>query len=287
MKLLNKKAIFIVIISIIVIAIGLFFLRKEFNRYLPKDFVHAIDNFPIELFKEDDNNKHPETGLHKYFDNIFVVTLDSRKEYITNKFDSLDTKPHYVKASQSLNKRNLEKIYKELHGENKPLKHVFGAIGAYYSHRQILKECLKSQSKACAIFEDDLIIKLPKEELFNKIEQALQNLPDDWEILYLGRCLDNCELKKTISEHLIKPDWPSCMHAYVVNPKGASILLKHSKYMKKDIDDLAAKLVHTGKLKGYAFDDNLFDQNCNDFVSNIRLAIAHCVNKNNQACLLK
>ena len=226
----------------------------------------VTDNYPIQFhLKTKKNNSFNKLGMHKYFDKIYVITLEKRKEYVTNVFSALDTYPKYINA---LFKDDLKNVYEKIC--SKKIQHSFGEIGCYYSHRQALKDCVNSKAKICAIFEDDMINVHSKDVLFANIEQSLKELPGDWEMLFLGRCLDDCEKMVHISPTLIKPHFTLCTHAYIVNQKGAAILLQHSIHMKKPIDMLYAKLVNKNKIKGYAVEHNFFNQNCLFVPSEIR-----------------
>ena len=58
-----------------------------------------------------------------------------------------------------------------------------GAWGCYQSHLTILADCLNRGIESCLFFEDDAIL---CDDFTPQVNQFLQELPDDWSMLYLG-----------------------------------------------------------------------------------------------------
>ena len=57
-----------------------------------------------------------------------------------------------------------------------------GEVGCYLSHLQILKDFVLSKQKYCLILEDDIHL----EKNFKiDLRDALQECPEDWDLLYL------------------------------------------------------------------------------------------------------
>ena len=68
-----------------------------------------------------------------------------------------------------------------------------GEIGCYLSHLQILKDFVLSKQKHCLILEDDIHL----EKNFKiDLRDALQECPEDWDLLYLFAIPKQKEIKK-------------------------------------------------------------------------------------------
>ena len=59
---------------------------------------------------------------------------------------------------------------------------LIGEIGVYLSHLQILEDFVVSKQKYCLIFEDDIHL---EKNFKNDLREALQECPEDWDLLYL------------------------------------------------------------------------------------------------------
>lgn len=215
-----------------------------------------------------ENFLQKKNNLHKYFDSIYVITLPKRKEYIKNVMNSLSIKPIYFKA---IDKDKLN--FTELSNKNiiKKNYRVRGAIACQQSHLSVLKKFLKSSSKTCLILEDDLKKSdLNLDEFNSSVDNLMKDLPKTFDILYLGRCFDNCKIQKKISNNLVQNFHPKCTHAYGVTRKAAEIIIKNLEYnMSMPIDWNYATLIKEKKMKSYASYPAIFHQNRKELGSTI------------------
>lgn len=107
-----------------------------------------------------------------------------------------------------------------------------GAWGCYQSHLSILEMCSKDAIDVVAIFEDDAC---PCDDIHEKLLPALDNVPDDWDMLYLGgQLLD----KKNNPPHQVNKHWSLAhnvnrMHAYVIRQPALDIAIKHLYYPER------------------------------------------------------
>lgn len=85
--------------------------------------------------------------------------------------------------------------------------------GRTSSHIAVLKQALKNDLPYVLIFEDDAKVLTPK--IFLK-----QDMPDDWEMLYLGGAIQHEYAKNTSQQIIDNPNWRrvSCLltHAYII-----------------------------------------------------------------------
>jgi len=102
-----------------------------------------------------------------------------------------------------------------------------GEIGCYLSHTNIWREIVNNNYNNCIIFEDDVI----PDKNYEKIIKYIQNVPDDYDIAYLGwwtrknmnNINKNSKWLYTINNS-VKPNVLG-LYAYIISNKGAKKLL--------------------------------------------------------------
>ena len=228
----------------------------------------------ISLFQSREHFENKEkidkqSRLHKYFDKIYVITLEKRKKYVIDTLNKFKIKPIVFDAILK-NKLNKEKLIKD----NFIVENYIGGTGriaCHYSHLETLKKFLKSDSKRCFIFEDDILE--PEMHLgdYNKIiDDVMKTVPKTYDIIYFGRCWDKCHKDIKISKHLVKSTSPRCRHAYAVTRNGAKIIIEKSLPMVKGGgDSIIANLITKGDLESYSVTPPLFKQNRKYLGSNL------------------
>ncbi|MFL5330009.1 MAG: glycosyltransferase family 25 protein [Gemmataceae bacterium] len=130
-----------------------------------------------------------------------------------------------------------------------------GAWGCYRSHLRIIEECLNSGIESVLIFEDDAIF---PENLASETQTFMQNLPDDWQMIYLGGQLlrEGFRPPERINEWVYKPYNVNRTHAYAVRGKEMlSVLYKHllsnNWYPRHHIDHHYGRLHQAGQYQVY------------------------------------
>ena len=178
-----------------------------------------------------------------------------------------------------------EQQAKKLQRQHKTLN--LGEIACSLSHRMVYEEMLKNNWKKVLILEDDV---LPNVEYMNQLPAALQELPADWELVYLGylkhekvttalkkkqffykilsavglmawsyKMVTNL-LPKPFSSHLKKAGFHDCTHAYAVTLEGAKKLLAAQTPVVYRADDLLSATILKGELKAFVTNPKFFDQ---------------------------
>jgi glycosyl transferase family 25 len=94
-----------------------------------------------------------------------------------------------------------------------------GEVGCAISH-MIAWTIVAQFNETAIIFEDDAII---NQELWD--EQYYSKLMETYDLLYLGRNENEPDKVKSINDVLEVPAYPYNLHAYIITPKAAKILL--------------------------------------------------------------
>jgi len=184
---------------------------------------------------EDDS----EDWMHKAFDEVVVITMPQRQDFVTKSlaswglkkasffqafdkqhldFDKLKSSgflPHYAEASNMSNIGNLE------------YKYTPGRVACHYSHSAALKYLVKKGVGKALILEDDLELVnaaqlRERKSTFNKV---MRHLPADWKVVNFGRCWDDCEQDRVVAPGIVQSQKPLCRNAYGVTLEGAKELL--------------------------------------------------------------
>jgi GR25 family glycosyltransferase involved in LPS biosynthesis len=92
-------------------------------------------------------------------------------------------------------------------------------IGCTLSHVGAIKLAKALKLPMVLIVEDD--VEFLKDIRFN-INQLWREIPDDWEMIYLGGAIRNWAQRPTrkISDHVISPGFCDGLQAYILNEKG-------------------------------------------------------------------
>lgn len=124
-----------------------------------------------------------------------------------------------------------------------------GMIGCYLSHYKTYQEFLDSGKPYAFIFEDD-------SEIIPKFGDALNNLPQDWDIVMFGvqSCMD-CPIFDSKFKRL--HDFYGA-GGYLINRQGAMKIIQNKEDpIAHQIDLLMAKLCKEGKMNIYSVKNNL------------------------------
>ena len=113
------------------------------------------------------------------------------------------------------------------------------SIGCALSHLLVWKKLIKSKKENCVVFEDDIIYN-KNLDIKVEIENALNLVPKNFDILYLGSVIlplpfDSIKINKKIE----KPNIALATHAYIISRRCAKKLLKlmyNKKYIFQHID---------------------------------------------------
>lgn len=209
-------------------------------------------------------------------DSFYVVNMDSQKERWDNskalleKMGIVPTRYPAVdkKIIASLGGREgLKKL--GLIDKNDSDLDSEGTIGCGLSHRSIWSSIADKEDNTCVcIFEDDIASYINKEDLIERLNTAWDNIDPDWDLLYLGRCIDSCESAIKVKEGLYRSFRPSCTHAYIISARGARKLLFRQLYT--GVDTQQVKEIEIGAAKAYAFHPSIFIQDILRWSSNLR-----------------
>ena len=139
-----------------------------------------------------------------------------------------------------------------------------GEIACYLSHLSVLRNFLHSNDRTCLTFEDDIAAPKSNEKVDEILKDSLQHLPKEWDVLYLSRTSDYCQLDKKISKFLVQNYYPTGGYAFAFTRKAAKKILNVALPINKlQIDSVIRNLIHKKILNSYAITPLLFTINSN------------------------
>ena len=196
----------------------------------------------------------------KLFKNVYAITMDPNgRRYKTTNRTARRAGVHIKKfpgvlVSDAMLKRGIPGIRRRTPGT------VRGVIGCFLSQRNLLTKIAREYPKngeGTLILEDD--VRFPPNFL-KKVETIEKEVPDDWDVLFLGRTRT---VGRRVSKHILKigkkgHNWGNW--AYVVkNRTVQNKLLPHLKTMSDGIDVQFNKI--SNKVNMYVVQPNMINLN--------------------------
>lgn len=132
-------------------------------------------------------------------------------------------------------------------------------IGCYLSHFILWKHLNSIEEHLdndyWMIVEDDVLL---LDGWRKKVDDAISDLPKDWDILYAGHCCINNRIHGHIRDGLVVSK-PLCTHCYIVRKKALNILIDECEKVWAPID-IQMSFIDYNKLKSFAIYPKIADQ---------------------------
>lgn len=233
--------------------------------------------------------------LNRFFDKVFVITLERAKDrhaHIQKELEGLQYDFFWGKDKEAFSIADLEKqgIYSEAlarkhHRYGKPMP--AGMIGCSWSHAEVYKTIVEKGYQKVLVLEDDVVINREQVSIW---PQVVQELPADWELLYLGFAEKETVpplafVKKAVyhvqrlfggltyshttirnlyprkaGTYLYKAGYHDCTHAYGITLSGARKLLRLQTPISFVADNLLAHAATNEIVSGYVIQPKLINQ---------------------------
>jgi len=233
--------------------------------------------------------------LEQYFDKILVISVPrftSRHQLAKQNLQGLDFDFFWGADKLNLDFEQVktdgtydEQAAKMAQRQGKALS--LAEVACSLTHRQVYAAMVENGWKKILIMEDD---PFPLSQNLAQLPAAFNELPDDWELVYLGyskheqvttglkikqffyrilsalggmawtyKMVGNL-LPKPYSAHLKKAGFHDCAHAYAITIEAARKLLVAQTPVIYRADDLLSATVMKGELKAFVTEPKFFDQ---------------------------
>jgi glycosyl transferase family 25 len=234
--------------------------------------------------------------LNRWADRVFVVTLDralERQAHVREALRGLDFRFHPGVDQASLDLEALARDgllapwrgVRRVTGKQRPL--APGEVGCALSHRRIYEAMVDAGLRRAIVLEDDVA---PREGAIGLLPAALEQLPAEWDLVYLGytryeRVTPRERAKRLAyialsplrivpwrtgealrlhprphSENLRRAGFHNGTYAYAVSLEGARKLLAAQTPLAHAADHLFVNLVLSGELRAFVTEPKLFDE---------------------------
>jgi GR25 family glycosyltransferase involved in LPS biosynthesis len=208
------------------------------------------------------------------FSNVKVITLEKRKEYISNVLTRLGLKYELFDAVLGKNLDLQILIQEGFLDKNHTFKNA-NEVACYLSHITCVKKFYESNHETLFIFEDD--IEFNKDSVAN-VEKCMEEVPGDWEFINFGRCWAGCYGEESIENpKLIKSSDFLCSHSYAINKIGGKKILDECFPAKVPLDLFYKDLCGSSTEKpivSYVSSPRIFEQrrvdNSEEFASSLQ-----------------
>lgn len=238
---------------------------------------------------------HINSTMQQYFDKVLVLTVarfTERHEKVKRRLEGIDFEFFYGTDKNDLTPERISREYRYDASASLAVRQVFpemntGEIACSLSHCNIYEAIIRNNWQRVLILEDDVV---PDPEQLLSLPASLKELPDDWELFYLGylkneKITAGLRLKQAwykimrlfglsklsfrqishlapanYSRHLLKAGFHDCTHAYAVSREGAMKLLKAQTPVRYRADNLLTALVLDEKINAFANKTFLFNQ---------------------------
>lgn len=234
-------------------SVKIFFIVLILFFIMHKKYKTNIEGFHTKRKREKD-------WLEDIFEYRQIITIPSRKTHVKEFCKSFEINQTIFNA---ILKKNIS--YKNLYG----LK--IGEIACALSQEAVLRKFIKTEKESMIMFEDDNMTfsmdptknsNLSLCDIKKYIKNAYDMLPMDWDVLYLGRCWDNCSKHIKINKYLYKTHRTLCHHAIAFSRQGAIRVVEAIDHpMQRPIDHVVANLSMQGEIDSYATVIPIFYQN--------------------------
>lgn len=196
--------------------------------------------------------------LHQFFDKVFMVALPERRGAIDQFTKATGVRPVLIPGihHKELTPRK-DLIRQGIVNASASLSAA--RVACHLGHISALRYCLLSKAKTCLFLEDDALPAMALPTLIGRLVSVFNNIPADWQLLNLGRCMDVC-WPKAVARYLVPTNHALCRQAYAVTREGAQNIMSNTLPMSRPGDKSVAYLLRHNDLKGYAVTPLLFKQ---------------------------
>jgi len=183
---------------------------------------------------------------------IFIINLEKRR----------DRRDHMTKLMSDMRVTDYEFVEPVI-VENYNV--TTNELSLILTVQNILKEAKKRSLDTCFIFEDDIMMNNSPDFVIEKIEKVLDNLPQEWDILYFEYCFESCDKIKKINDYLYKVSNPLCTASIIYNIKSVDKINSCIESQKKNLDSAYLQCHKNDEIQGYMvlpplfYQDNKYD----------------------------
>ena len=169
--------------------------------------------------------------LNDFVDKIYCLNLDRRQdrwETVKLQFQKSDIEAERFSAIDGM------KLY------DKSSKYHMGFNGALKSHRSILKNAIDNDYDRICVFEDDIIF---CEDFEYRFDYYATNIPENWDMMYLGCVYHNCPKPTMIKKYIYKNEKSYGCFAMIINKDMIKKIYDYTEPELEPIDEYISRII--------------------------------------------
>lgn len=148
-----------------------------------------------------------------------------------------------------------------------------GVQSLYETNIALMEWAMASSTAApyVLILEDDIVPNIPAERVLSTIARALNELPPDWQMLYLEYCYESCLLTTVVRPGILKARSPLCTAAILYRRSALPALLSLLRAYRnqRPIDFVFRDAIQRGHIHAYSLYPPVFRQDTETFASTL------------------
>jgi GR25 family glycosyltransferase involved in LPS biosynthesis len=148
--------------------------------------------------------------LNEYFDKIYCINLDRRPDRWYESVKIFEANGLEVERFPACDGQLIDTGYGKVYN---------GELGGTISHTRIIKKILDSGVKNALILEDDIEF---NENFFEKTRESLEELPENWDMLFFGG--NHTGGYDKVTKNLVRVYRTYALHCYAVNRKALEVI---------------------------------------------------------------
>ena len=234
--------------------------------------------------------------INTFFDRVFVISLKEstdRQELFKDTLQGLDYEVFRGVNGKELEIQDLVKDGSLSTNISESSSLTSGEIGCALSHLGVYKKIIDLNLKNALILEDDLILDIQDSDNLHSLSKGLQELPDDWEFLYLGYALNNNKMSysaylrswliypilslydrerfnpfkyrrrfpRKYSQNLQRAGYHYRLHSYGVSRAGAQKIIDYQTPIHLAADNAVSEMCTENRLNAFRLKKRIFFQN--------------------------
>jgi glycosyl transferase family 25 len=239
-------------------------LQESNNNYINNEIIntHPVNNSPPIDY---------ENKCKDFLEYIYIISLKrcvNRRELCIKQLDALNIKKYEIvdAVDTTVHSNTHDALYEQVTAkmDKNFIKHNFqkGALGCLLSHLKVIELAKSRNHKHILILEDDFLI---INEFYNQLYDHLNNLPNGWDFVYLGKKLwhpTNTYLElhnrlNNVNKYFYKPnDETFASHAWLIKDTMYDILIQEYNKIDSPVDLCVMRLYN--QYNFYACRDDLF-----------------------------
>lgn len=239
-------------------------LQESNNNYINNEIIntHPVNNSPPIDY---------ENKCKDFLEYIYIISLNrciNRRELCIKQLELLNIKKYEIvdAVDTTVHSNTHDALYEQVTAkmDKNFIKHNFqkGALGCLLSHLKVIELAKSRNHKHILILEDDFLI---INEFYNQLYDHLNNLPNGWDFVYLGKKLwhpTNTYLElhsrlNNINKYFYKPaDETFASHAWLIKDTMYDILIQEYNKIDSPVDLCVMRLYN--QYNFYACRDDLF-----------------------------